>query len=194
MAIDKIIDPTEVELHRAAAWWGGEGSVRSKDRKLSVSFAQKERVVCEWFLARFGGSVFTRQPTLTHNEISYWSASGDRARDFLRSIVELLPESPRRQKQIRDALEATDGKLKTGPQPSLVCIRGHIKGVIGENCKQCAIMWKMNSRARPEVMERHRQRERERYRNNPVVAERKKASSKARWAAKKAENASGNNR
>lgn len=153
--------PTELELHRAAAWWAGEGSVRSHGRKLGVSFAQKEACVCHWFKDLFGGTVCRKAPTATRNEISYWTASGDNARNFLRAIVELIPESPRRQAQIRAALEATAGRLKTGPKPSPTCRLGHMK--VGRHCPVCEGRTRVAYRSRPEVAARHREQERNRY-------------------------------
>ena len=173
----------ELELHRAAAWWAGEGSVSYKNRKLSVSFAQKELCVCEWFLEIFGGHVFTRAKTDRHNEISFWSASGDRARSFISLIVDLIPESPRRQKMLRLALEETSGKLKTGPKPTSVCLRGHTKEA--GRCKECSKIWRETRMNKPGAKEKHKKAERERYQTNPETRARALARSKARNLLKK---------
>ena len=177
---DRVV-PSDAELHRAAAWWAGEGSVSGKNRKLVVTFSQKEHCVCEWFGRFFGGTVSTRPKTSTKNEISCWSAHGENARKFIGLIVDLIPESPKRQAQLRLALEVTAGRLKTGPKPSVVCQRGHQKE--GGRCKQCAAIWRATRSAKPGFAEKHRQQERDRYRNNPETKSKALARAKAQRAA-----------
>jgi hypothetical protein len=188
MAIDRKRDPTELELHRAAAWWAGEGSVSGKNRKLVATFCQKEEIVCHWFLDIFGGSVTARKANKLGGPISVWIVCGDRARYFLSAIVHLIPESPRRQSQILHALKETDGRLKTGPMPKNICFRGHPK-TLGENCKECGKIWSQTAikkrRSAPDLLEAHRRRERERYQNNPEYAAKKRAYQLARNKVKK---------
>ncbi len=163
---DPTVVPTEVEWHRAAAWFAGEGSVRSKDRKLGVTVAQKERTVLEWFLERFGGSIYYRPAKGKSYEIYYWQVCGDRARAFLRGIQDLMPESPRRIQQVKHALDVTAGRLKTGPKPQMICKNGHEKhrGNDGRlRCRECDRITQNTYRGHPEPKKRHREREHDRY-------------------------------
>lgn len=183
-ARDATVTPTEVEWHRAAAWFAGEGSVRWRDRKIAVTVSQKERSVCDWLLARFGGSVSLREATPTRSYIHCWIVCGDRARAFLQGIENLMPESLRRTIQVRSALYFTAGKRKTGTKPSLICKRGHVKEQLGE-CKICAAEARRKYRESPQVLEKHRIREHERYHNDPATRARNLAGSKERAAKRK---------
>lgn len=155
------LSPTLTEIHRAAAWWAGEGSVSSTRGHLTISIAQKEVAVLFWFLERFGGALHMRKPVGHLEPVHYWTASGPRARGFLMTIYSCMPESPRRQEQIRAALLATAAIKKRGPTPSAVCVRGHQKE--RGRCLICQRAWQAKSRSIPENAERHRQQERERY-------------------------------
>lgn len=164
MAVDATLVPTEIELHRAAAWWGGEGSVVYANRKLAVRLAQKEPTVCYWMVERFGGHVIVRYADKSRTTVVLheWLVCGDRARAFLTAIRDLLPESPRRQDQIRAALIACAGRRKTGPVPKPFCGKGHAKE-LGTQCKACCEKWRRDSRAREHVKEAHRKQEAARY-------------------------------
>lgn len=156
------VHPTMPDIYRAAAWWAAEGSVAGAvDRRLSVTVAQKEVAVLEWFLARFGGTIHRRR-------VGYWQASGARARAFLMTIYSCIPESPRRQDMIRAALLATNDKRKTGPAPRPVCSRGHQK-IVGKDCLICNRIWRRSYMAKPENRERHRRQERARYRQKKAL-------------------------
>lgn len=163
MVKEASVVPTETDVHRAAAWWAGEGSVSWRSRKLQISVAQKERNVCDWLQERFGGSVRATKESPGRCQMHYWYACGDSARLFIRRIVDLLPESPRRQAQLLEALEATAGRLKRGPKPSLVCAAGHAKGREGGRCSVCAEQWRRAYRATPIGRLVHNETERARY-------------------------------
>ena len=156
--VKALVSPTTIDIHRAAAWWGGEGSVVSGNGHLSVTFPQNEKSVCQWFVDRFGGA-FSKQNT---RSCYVWRAHGSRARGFIMTIYACLPESPRRQKQIREALKATSEIKKRGPKPSFICSRGHEKNKAGR-CMSCEKIWRDRHRAKPEVAEKRRKQERERY-------------------------------
>lgn len=161
------VSPTVAEIHRAAAWWAGEGSVSSRGGHLSISIAQKEVAVMFWMLERFGGAFHMRKPVRHLEPVHYWTASGPRARGFLMTIYSCIPESPRRQEQIRAALAATAQIKKRGPKPVAICVRGHPKD--RGRCLICQRAWHAKSRSIPENAERHRQRERERYARKVAV-------------------------
>jgi hypothetical protein len=162
------VSPTVAEIHRAAAWWAGEGSVVGKSGRLSVTVAQKEMAVLRWLVERFGGSISMRrragQPHLA--PVHAWHIHGPRARGFLMTIYSCIPESPRRQEQMRKALAATSEIRKRGPQPESLCGKGHWKE-LGEECRVCANQELRKRRAATPAGEQHRRKEFERYWRNP---------------------------
>lgn len=166
---DPVLIPTEFDIHRAAAWWAGEGSVVVSEHRLAINVSQKEIAVLVWFQERFGGSVTWRE------KCSDWHASGNRARRFLATVLPLLIESPRRQEQIRVALAKTAIPMKRGPQRKPICLRGHLKVVATDGRLRCVICGnaaRKTSRLKPEIRERHRIREHDRYhrkRNHDVA-------------------------
>lgn len=162
-----IISPSTIEIHRAAAWWAGEGSVSSSGGHLSVTIAQKEIEVLLWIRDRFGGSVKVRKKAKDHlAPVAYWHACGPRARGFLQTIYSCMPESPRRQEQVYRALISTSTIKQRGPQPKSVCGRGHWKE-IGEECRVCANQSTRIRRRDTPAGDIHRRKEYERYWRNP---------------------------
>ena len=161
--LDSTLIPTNLDWHRAAGWWAGEGSVSSTGRKLSATVAQKEVAVLHWLKDRFGGSIAQRKPSAPHlAPCSVWTVNGPRARRFLLGIYGRLPESPRRRAQIKAAILATVGERKRGPKPSEFCRRGHSKGPHGD-CRVCANDSLRRWRAKPGVAEQRRRAEMARY-------------------------------
>lgn len=152
------LSPSMIDIHRAAAWWGGEGSVASTGGRLTVAIAQKEKEVLLWIMDRFGGAVHSKKS----DKCSAWIAHGSRARGFLQTIFSCLPESPRRQNQILAALKATNRIKKRGPPPAKKCIHGHPK-TPGKNCRVCARAAQNATRKTMAGAEKHRAAERERY-------------------------------
>lgn len=106
------IHPTRDDIVYAAGFYDGDGSCagRTKHGKksngVSVSITQKDRKVCEWFCARFGGSIGIsakvtwgrKEPTTYY----VWRIGGPRAHGFLLTIFTKL--SQRRKEQIKAAL------------------------------------------------------------------------------------------
>jgi hypothetical protein len=167
--VKACLSPTIYEIHRAAGWWAGEGSVSGFGSRLSVTMTQKEVDVLEWARERFGGSIHTRKANKLGGECSSWSIHGARARGFLLTIYGCIPESPRRQKQIYNALVATSKIVKRGPQPKSVCGKGHWKE-IGVECKVCANEAQRIRRRTTPSGDIHRRKEYERYWRNPDKA------------------------
>ncbi len=150
------VHPTMPDIYRAAAWWAGEGSaVVNKNRGLAVTVGQKELDVLQWFLDRFGGSIHRRK-------VSAWTINGPRARGFLMTIYSCIPESPRRQAQIRSVLLATNGIRKRGYAPRPTCHLGHEKP-LGERCRVCDKARLIRHRSQLGPKEKHRLREQARY-------------------------------
>lgn len=155
------ISPTPAEIHRAAAWWAGEGSVSCAGGHLAANIAQKEIAVLEWLRDRFGGSILMRKKRNHLDPCHTWNVCGPRARGFLMTIYSCIGESPRRQAQIERALIATGHIRKRGPKPTTKCKYGHEKDA--GRCKVCAARWRRDSRAKEDNAEKHRRRERQRY-------------------------------
>jgi hypothetical protein len=155
--LDPTVAPTKLEIQRAAGWWGGEGSVNSNARKLTVAIVQKEVAVLLWLRDRFGGSVRSQS-----SGVCVWVIHGMRARKFLLQIYSLLVESPRRRAQIKKAILETRGERKTGTAPRTVCARGHAKP-FGEECKRCRRLGLRLRRSHPDVREKHRLDQKARY-------------------------------
>lgn len=166
-----VISPTTFDIHRAAAWWAGEGSVSSANGHLSVTIAQKEISVLEWMKDRFGGSIYVRKdkskPHL--DPVGAWAVSGPRARGFLLTVYSCIPESPRRMEQIYKALISTSKIKKRGPQPKSICGKGHYKD-IDEECRVCANEARRIRRRDTPEGDNHRRKEYERYWRNPEKA------------------------
>ena len=92
-------DPTPHDIIWAAGFFEGDGTCTSDMRTTYASISQKDRWVLDRMRSLFGGAVsFSQKEHSTFR----WRVSGARARGFLQSIYEL--ESPRRQEQIRRAL------------------------------------------------------------------------------------------
>ena len=101
-----LIRSTLADLHWAAGYYEGEGSMSANRGSGYVSISQNQSWPNEKMQRLFGGNIRFRQVDSKRNPhiSSFWFITGPRARGFIMTIYSLL--SPNRQMQIRKCLSA----------------------------------------------------------------------------------------
>jgi hypothetical protein len=139
-------------LHWAAGFLEGEGSFTCHGGTMRVTAAQNDREPLDKLIAMFGGRIWLKKPSgFSKKSIWTWSLDASPSAQVAMTVYALM--SPRRQKQIEEALGMWKAARRIRQPGDLVCIHGHEltpnniqKRGNGFRCRLCNVIGKRRMR------------------------------------------------